>query len=98
MPGTQGRPSNRSPHMHDIPRRTALMSGAAVAALAACGEKPAAPAATADDDFKALGTKWLDGYIKTRPVAATAMGDHRYDSEIDDISDTGRAARMALID
>jgi uncharacterized protein (DUF885 family) len=83
--------------MQNISRRTALMSGAAVAALAACGEKPAAPAAGADDAFKTLGTKWLDGYIKTRPVAATALGDHRYDSEIDDISDTGRAAKVALI-
>jgi uncharacterized protein (DUF885 family) len=82
---------------NQISRRTALMSGAAITALAACGEKPAAPAANADDAFKALGTKWLDGYIKTRPVAATALGDHRYDDQIDDISETGRAAKLALI-
>lgn len=77
-------------------RRTALMSGAAAVAVAACGEtKPAGP--SADEAFTALGAKWLDSYAKTRPAGATALGDHRFDGEIDDVSATGRAAKLALM-
>jgi uncharacterized protein (DUF885 family) len=77
-------------------RRTALMSGAAAVAVAACREsKPAGP--SADEAFTALGAKWLDGYARTRPAGATGLGDHRFDSEIDDVSATGRAARLALV-
>jgi uncharacterized protein (DUF885 family) len=81
--------------MH-MSRRTALLSGAAATALAACGEaKPKGP--TMDEAFSALAAKWLDGYAKTRPAGATALGDHRFDSEIDDVSATGRAAKTALV-
>jgi uncharacterized protein (DUF885 family) len=84
--------------MH-MSRRSALLSGAAAASLAAlgaCGEsKPAGP--SADEAFTALGAKWLDSYAKTRPAGATGLGDHRFDGEIDDVSATGRAAKLALI-
>ena len=77
-------------------RRTALMTGAAAAALTACGEnKPTGP--SADEAFTALGAKWLDDYAKTRPAGATGLGDHRFDGEIDDVSETGRFAKLALI-
>jgi uncharacterized protein (DUF885 family) len=77
-------------------RRTALMTGAAAATLAACGEnKPAGP--SADETFTALGAKWLDSYAKTRPAGATGLGDHRFDGELDDVSAAGRAAKQALI-
>src|SRR6202035_5327422 len=43
-------------------------------------------------DFGALTKRWLDGILALRPVNATALGDHRRDSEIDDLSPAGRIA------
>jgi uncharacterized protein (DUF885 family) len=82
-------------HFLQMSRRTALMSGAAAVGLASCAPR-AEPASTADADFLALGAKWLDDTARTRPVAATGRGDHRFDSEIDDMSADGRAARAAV--
>ncbi len=75
-------------------RRGALMTGAALTslALAGCGA-PGEETAKADDAFAALSAKWLDGYARLRPATATALGDHRFDGEIDDVSAAGRAAR-----
>ncbi len=82
----------------NISRRSAiaLASSVALAPLVGCGEaRPKGP--TADEAFSTAAAKWLDGYAKTRPAGATALGDHRFDGEIDDVSATGRAARMALV-
>ena len=81
-----------------ISRRSAiaLASSVALAPLVGCGEaKPKGP--TADEAFSGLAAKWLDGYAKTRPAGATALGDHRFDGEIDDVSTAGRGARSALV-
>ncbi|HEX2082640.1 MAG TPA: DUF885 domain-containing protein [Xanthomonadaceae bacterium] len=75
-----------------------------VAALAAC--KPAAtppaegaqaPAASADAAdtqaeaaFAALSKRYLDEGLALAPVSATQIGDHRFDSQIDDLSPAGR--------
>ena len=70
--------------------------------LAACkGEAPtqpatdpaasaAAAAAEADAAFADISRRWLDGWLQLNPVAATQIGDHRFDSEIDDLSAAGR--------
>jgi uncharacterized protein (DUF885 family) len=81
----------------NISRRSAmaLASSVALAPLVGCGE--AKKGSSADEAFTAAAAKWLDGYAKTRPAGATALGDHRFDAEIDDVSATGRAARAALI-
>jgi uncharacterized protein (DUF885 family) len=74
----------------------ALASSVALAPLVGCGEsKPAGP--SVDETFTALGAKWLDSYAKTRPAGATGLGDHRFDGEMDDVSATGRAAKLALV-
>ena len=83
--------------MH-MSRRSALMSGAAIASLAAlggCDQKPAGP--SADETFAALGTKWIGDYARLRPAGATQLGDHRFDGELDDVSAAGRAAKSALV-
>jgi len=81
-----------------ISRRSAiaLASSVALAPLVGCGE-PAAKGPSVDEAFTALAAKWLDGYARTRPAGATALGDHRFDGEIDDVSTAGRAAKMTLV-
>jgi uncharacterized protein (DUF885 family) len=80
-----------------ISRRSALalVSSVALAPLAGCG-KPAVTGPSADDAFKALGDKWLDGVARLNPTYATFLGDHRFDAELDDVSAAGRAARSAF--
>ena len=81
-----------------LTRRGALMSGGAMIALTACGEaqKPlAAPDANAG--FDGLSKSWLDELASSSPAYATALGDHRFDAELPDISAAGRAARMAQV-
>ena len=73
------------------------------AALAACQSTtppaPSAPAAStissatdavANAKFADLSKRWLDGWMQLNPVSATQLGDHRFDSEVDDLSATGR--------
>ena len=79
-----------------------------VAVLAAC--KPAAtppaegvqpPAASADATtaqadtaFAALSKRFLDEGLAFAPVSATQIGDHRFDSQIDDLSEAGRGKAL----
>jgi len=52
---------------------------------------PAATAeATADARFTDISKRWLDGWMRLNPVAATQLGDHRFDDRVDDVSANGR--------
>ncbi len=51
------------------------------------------PLSPTDVQFNDLTKRWLDGSLKLSPVSATQVGDHRFDSEIDDMSEAGRKAR-----
>jgi uncharacterized protein (DUF885 family) len=79
-------------------------------ALAGCGSHdPATPsprsasahaaaAGTADPAvdaaFAALSKRWLDGVMQINPIAATQIGDHRFDGEVDDLSAAGRQRQI----
>jgi uncharacterized protein (DUF885 family) len=75
-------------------------------ALGACSQPAAPPAAqtsataspqaTADAAFADLSKRWLDGAMRLSPVFATQIGDHRFDSEVDDLSAEGRAKGLAF--
>nr|WP_252255396.1 DUF885 domain-containing protein [Lysobacter capsici] len=81
-----------------------------VLALSACGPREAAtpPAAAApqaasaanasdpaaDTAFAALSKRWLDGVMQINPIAATQIGDHRFDGEVDDYSAAGRQRQL----
>ncbi len=52
--------------------------------------------ATADANFAALSSRWLDGWMQLNPVTATQLGDHRFDSEVDDLSAAGREKAIAF--
>ncbi|WP_147652847.1 DUF885 domain-containing protein [Vulcaniibacterium gelatinicum] len=84
--------------------RYALLAAALTAALTACqAQAPAVPAAhqataaasQADAAFAGISRRWLDGWMRLNPVAATQIGDHRFDTEVDDL---GAAGRQALVD
>lgn len=66
---------------------------------AACSMTPPHPsadtvetAAPADADarFADLSQRWLDGWFGFNPVTATQIGEHRHDSELDDLGPGGR--------
>ncbi|HPF25045.1 MAG: DUF885 domain-containing protein [Steroidobacteraceae bacterium] len=55
---------------------------------------PAAP--TADQNFAALTGRYLDEFPQLAPVAATQLGDHRYDAALDDVDTNAQNARLAF--
>jgi uncharacterized protein (DUF885 family) len=61
-----------------------------------------APAARAiepamDTEFERLGEQYIDQFAAFAPVRATALGDHRFDGELDDISPAAREKRSQWI-
>jgi uncharacterized protein (DUF885 family) len=87
-------------------RRSALAIALLSATLAACQSVPATPpsattpaassATAADARFADLSKRWLDGWMRLNPVAATQLGDHRFDAEVDDLSPDGRQKAIAF--
>ena len=75
--------------MMPFSRRTLLAGSALLPALSTL-------ARTDDTPFAALTKRWLDGMLALGPVGATALGDHRFDSLLDDLSPAGRAAASAF--
>ncbi|MET0273172.1 MAG: DUF885 domain-containing protein [Phenylobacterium sp.] len=65
------------------------LTAAGFALLAA----PAVAASADDARFARLAARYIDELAKGSPVGATGLGDHRFDSEIDDLSAAGRARR-----
>ncbi len=59
-------------------------------------ESPVAPAVAtteqADAAFAELSKRWLEGKFRLSPVFATAIGEHRHDGTLDDLSAAGRKA------
>ena len=72
---------------------TALVAGCkaeAPTAPTASPETATAAASQADAKFAELSKRWLEGWLPLNPVAATQIGDHRFDAELDDVSAAGR--------
>ena len=57
----------------------------------------AAAPGSADASFEALGQRYVDEFGRYSPVYATALGDHRYDGELDDLSSAGRERGIAWV-
>ncbi len=87
--------------------RPHLLALALVAALAGCqpadaptnASTPAASQqagdAAVDAAFADLSKRALDIWMQLSPVSATQIGDHRYDSELDDLSAAGQQKTLA---
>ncbi len=50
-----------------------------------------------DMDFRAIVDEVLAGYFRPYPVQATEIGHHAYDGHWPDLTDAGRAARLAWV-
>ena len=78
-----------------ISRRTtvALLGATALSPLALRSARAAEATSAEDAAFAGVTKNWLDGALRLSPVSATQVGDHRFDHEIDDLSESGRRAR-----
>jgi uncharacterized protein (DUF885 family) len=50
----------------------------------------------ADRAFAGLAKRWVDAMLRLGPVAATRIGEHRYDHLVDDMGPEGRQANLVL--
>jgi len=83
----------------------ALLAGLAATLLCACAPTPPradpppppppAPP-TADQQFEALAQRFLRESPEQSPVSATALGDHRFDDRLDDVSAAGWQRRLTF--
>ncbi|HZF98740.1 MAG TPA: DUF885 family protein, partial [Pseudoxanthomonas sp.] len=90
--------------------RHRLLAVALISSLAAChqaqapnpqtgqdaGASAKADTGQADARFADLSKRALQGWLQLSPIGATQIGEHRYDSEIDDLSEAGRQKRLDL--
>ncbi|HEX9206884.1 MAG TPA: DUF885 domain-containing protein [Steroidobacteraceae bacterium] len=80
-----------------MPRTTPLFALRKLVLLA-CSlllQSTAWSAVTADAAFEALGQRYVAEFGRYSPVAATQLGDHRFDGDLDDMSPAGRARTLA---
>jgi uncharacterized protein (DUF885 family) len=54
--------------------------------------------ATLDRTFADRVTAFVDAYFRLDPVTASSIGDHRFDDRWPDLTDAGRAERLAFVD
>ncbi|HWB13921.1 MAG TPA: DUF885 domain-containing protein [Pirellulales bacterium] len=52
------------------------------------------PLYAGDKEFDQLASQYVDEFPALHPVSATQLGDHRYDAEIDDVSEAARRKEM----
>lgn len=84
-------------------RISLIILAAGLTALAGCVMTPApvsppsarAPTGT-DLSFEAISKRYLDEMMALTPVNATALGDHRFDDRLDDVSAAGYQRRTVL--
>jgi uncharacterized protein (DUF885 family) len=81
--------------MPKMPRRFATLAIVLIALAVPAAHAAVSAAGTPDAKFEALGQRYLAEFGKYSPVSATALGDHRFDAELDDVGATGRASALA---
>ena len=83
----------------------AFVTGLAAMLLCACAPTPPRadpppppppPPPTADQQFEALAQRYLKEAPEQSPVSATALGDHRFDDRLDDVSAAGWQQRLTF--
>ena len=57
---------------------------------------PALAQPSEDDPLNTFFKSYLEDYFRQQPLAATQLGDHRFDNQLDDISPEARANWLAL--
>jgi len=76
------------------PARGLLLSVLALV-FSADAAPAAAPVAEVDARFEAAAARYVEEFGRYSPVAATQLGDHRFDGELEDMSAAGRARTIA---
>lgn len=82
--------------MAPISRRTTLglLSATALTPLmSGCATQAEVAPAAGNPAFDSIAMQALDGWARLNPASATLLGDHRFDGEIEDQTDAGRAQR-----
>ncbi len=74
----------------------AFMKILAVIPIACFALSGLASASPADDAFEKLAADYIDDLPTFSPVAATALGDHRFDDRLDEVDAGARARVLAL--
>ena len=72
-----------------------MLNASAPAPAQTAAPKAAPKPATAEAAFAALSQRYVRGIAEFSPVSGTTLGDHRFDSRINDVSSAGRARRLA---
>src|ERR1700759_2658700 len=54
------------------------------------------PPSSSDRTFDDIARRYLAEMLPLTPVQATSLGEHRYDSQLDDVSPDGQARRTGL--
>ena len=70
------------------------MAAAVAAALCAVGRAAADEPNAGDAKLDAFFRTYLDDWFRAEPLAATRLGDHRFDDTLDDLSAEARARRV----
>ncbi len=87
--------------------KAGLMAGFTATLLCACAANAPAPPPSApavppppapDEQFEAIAKRYLREFPELSPVSATALGDHRFDDRLDDVSAEGWEAQAAFAD
>jgi uncharacterized protein (DUF885 family) len=76
--------------------RRAGVRSALVFSLWLTSSLPARSASEADVELNAVFQQYLEAQFRQQPLAATRLGDHRFDAQLDDVSREARQAWMAL--
>jgi uncharacterized protein (DUF885 family) len=74
----------------------AFAIGVAAVSSPAIAAHPGHSVSSEDARFTAFGDRVVDQFLKSDPVGATQLGDHRYDALLPDASAAGRATRRAF--
>jgi uncharacterized protein (DUF885 family) len=67
-----------------------------MAILAQIALPATAPADAADRQFEQLAARYMDQFPALSPVSSTALGDHRFDSQLDEVSERARQQQRDL--
>src|SRR6185312_7676700 len=92
-------PSKRRAALYLLALR--MLIGLLAGALAGCTVHPPTPPppaqpSAADMSFDEISNRYLHDMLALTPVAATALGEHRYDGMLDDVSVAGNERRTGL--
>jgi uncharacterized protein (DUF885 family) len=71
-----------------------LLTRSIVITLIACAQLAMGQTPNSDEAFQRLGEQYLDQVAAFSPVRATSLGDHRFDDQLDQISEPARSQRL----